>query len=167
MYEEMRKLFPINKEDLVIYVHYTQCITISTEQIEKTDWRDCPSNRTTNNLHDIHTKYILHLVPRDMYWRVRPVAAPICTDKKENQIFLIYREIQSGAVAKSYMTNGLLIYGKYFRISSRKPFLIHDFATAPLWISLYMRNFFFFYQCAIMDHEANIRGGGRNRSRRL
>jgi hypothetical protein len=33
----------------------------------------------------------------------------VCTDKKENQIFLIYKEIQSGAVAKSYMTNGLLI----------------------------------------------------------
>jgi hypothetical protein len=31
-------------------------------------------------------------------------------EKKENQIFLIYKEIQSGAVAKSYMTNGLLIY---------------------------------------------------------
>jgi hypothetical protein len=29
------------------------------------------------------------------------------TDKKENQIFLIYKEIQNGAVAKSYMTNGL------------------------------------------------------------
>ncbi len=30
---------------------------------------------------------------------------------------------------------------KYLRISSyvRKPFLIYDFATAPLWISLYMR----------------------------
>jgi hypothetical protein len=36
------------------------------------------------------------------------------TDKKENQIFLIYREIQSGAVAKSYVTNGLLIYGEIF-----------------------------------------------------
>jgi hypothetical protein len=58
----------------------------------------------------------------------------VCTDKKENQIFLIYGEIQSGAVAKSYMTNGLLIMGKYLRISSniRKPFLIYDFATAPL-----------------------------------
>jgi hypothetical protein len=32
------------------------------------------------------------------------------TDKKENKIFLIYKEIQSGAVAKSYMTNGLLIH---------------------------------------------------------
>jgi hypothetical protein len=31
--------------------------------------------------------------------------------KKENQIFLIYKEIQGGAVAKSYVTNGLLIYG--------------------------------------------------------
>ncbi len=33
-----------------------------------------------------------------------------CTDKKENQIFLIYKEIQSGAVAKSYMRKGFLIY---------------------------------------------------------
>ncbi len=31
------------------------------------------------------------------------------TDKKENQIFLIYKEIQTGSRAKSYMTNGLLI----------------------------------------------------------
>ncbi len=30
------------------------------------------------------------------------------TDKKENQIFLVYKEIQNGAVAKSYMTNDLL-----------------------------------------------------------
>jgi hypothetical protein len=36
------------------------------------------------------------------------------TDKKENQTFLIYREIQNGAVAKSYMTDGLLIYGEIF-----------------------------------------------------
>jgi hypothetical protein len=36
------------------------------------------------------------------------------TDKKENQIFLIYKEIHSGAVEKSYMTNGLLIYGEIF-----------------------------------------------------
>jgi hypothetical protein len=32
------------------------------------------------------------------------------TDKKESKIFLIYKEIQSGAVAKSYMTNCLLIH---------------------------------------------------------
>jgi hypothetical protein len=33
-----------------------------------------------------------------------------CTDKKENKIFLIYKEIQKGAVAKSYMRKGFLIY---------------------------------------------------------
>jgi hypothetical protein len=36
------------------------------------------------------------------------------TDKKENKIFLIYEEIKNGAVAKSHMTNGLLIYGEIF-----------------------------------------------------
>jgi hypothetical protein len=39
------------------------------------------------------------------------------TDKKENNIFPIYKEIQSGAVAKSYMRKGFLIYEemrKYF-----------------------------------------------------
>ncbi len=42
--------------------------------------------------------------------------------------------------ASSYM-------GKYLRISSyiRKPFLIYDFATAPFWISLYMRKIFIFF----------------------
>ncbi len=64
------------------------------------------------------------------------------TDKKENQIFLIYivkfrvEQLQSHIwlTASSYM-------GKYFRLPLyiRKPFLIYDFATAPLWISLYMR----------------------------
>jgi len=40
--------------------------------------------------------------------------------------------------ASSYMV-------KYLRISSyiRKPFLIHNFATAPRWISLYMRKILF------------------------
>jgi hypothetical protein len=43
----------------------------------------------------------------------------VCTDKKENQIFLIHKEIQSGAVSKSYMRKGFLIYeemSKYFPI---------------------------------------------------
>ncbi len=41
------------------------------------------------------------------------------TDKNENQIFLICREIQSEAVAKSYIRKGFLIYEemrKYFPI---------------------------------------------------
>jgi hypothetical protein len=47
------------------------------------------------------------------------------------------------------MTNGLLtLYMvKYLRISSyiRKPFLIHDFATTPFWISFFEENFLFFF----------------------
>ena len=41
------------------------------------------------------------------------------TDKKERKIFLINKEIQSGAVAKSYMRKGVLMYEemrKYFPI---------------------------------------------------
>jgi hypothetical protein len=47
--------------------------------------------------------------------RVRPSIR--YTDKNENKIFLMYNEIQSGAVAKSYMWKGFLIYEemrKYF-----------------------------------------------------
>ncbi len=59
------------------------------------------------------------------------ITAPY-TDKKENQIFLTW----NGAVAKSYMTNGLFIYGEIFAhfliYCLMKPFLIYDFATAPL-----------------------------------
>jgi hypothetical protein len=49
------------------------------------------------------------------------------TDKKENKIFLIYKETQEGVVAKSYLI-------KYFGICYyiRKPFLICDFATTPI-----------------------------------
>ena len=49
----------------------------------------------------------------------------------------MYKEIQKGAVAKSYMTNGLLIYddeifARFLKYSIRKPFVIYDFATAPM-----------------------------------
>jgi len=38
------------------------------------------------------------------------VAMATYTDKKETTHFLIYKEIQKGGVAKSYMTNGQLKY---------------------------------------------------------
>jgi hypothetical protein len=44
----------------------------------------------------------------------RNITAAGALIKKENQIFLIYKEIQKGAVAKSFMTYGLLIYGEIF-----------------------------------------------------
>jgi hypothetical protein len=69
------------------------------------------------------------------------------TDKKENQIFLIYKEIQSGAVKIHIWLTASSYMGKYFRISSyiRKHFLIYDFTTAPFWISLYMRKILFYF----------------------
>jgi hypothetical protein len=58
------------------------------------------------------------------------------TDKKENQIFLIYKDIQSGAVAKSNMRKGFQIYEEMRKIfpiySMRRRLVIYDFATAPL-----------------------------------
>ncbi len=47
------------------------------------------------------------------------------TDKKENKIFLIYKEIQMGSGAKSYMRKGFLIYEelcKFFTIYEEEVF---------------------------------------------
>ncbi len=67
------------------------------------------------------------------------------TDKKIKKNFLIHKETQSGAVAKSYMRKGFLIYEEM-----RKYFPIYEEAvshiwvcTAPFWIFLYMRNIWF------------------------
>jgi hypothetical protein len=59
----------------------------------------------------------------------------VCTDKEENKIFLIYNEIQSGAVAKSYKRKSFLMYEemrKYFTRYEEAVSLLYDFATAPL-----------------------------------
>jgi hypothetical protein len=55
--------------------------------------------------------------PRPFQWD--HLQTDIYTDKKENKIFLIYKEFKSGAVAKSYMRKGFIIYEemrKYFPI---------------------------------------------------
>jgi len=49
------------------------------------------------------------------------------TDKKENQIFLDYKEILNGAVAKSYMRKGFLIYEEM-----RKFFPIYEEAVSHI-----------------------------------
>ncbi len=51
------------------------------------------------------------------------------TDKKETQNFLIYKEIQSGAVAKSYVRKGFLIYEEM-----RKYFPIYAEAVSHIWL---------------------------------
>jgi hypothetical protein len=57
----------------------------------------------------------------------------------------MYKEIQMGAVAKSYMRKGFLIeeMHKYLVIFMRRPLVIYDFATAPIWIYSYMRKILF------------------------
>ncbi len=70
------------------------------------------------------------------------------TDKKENQIFLIYKEIQSGAVAKSYMRKDFLIYDEM-----RKYFPIYEEAVSQIWLCncsilnflIYEENLIFFF----------------------
>ncbi len=73
---------------------------------------------------------------KDRYKRKRTrwcviLTHPPYTDIKENKIFLINKEIQSGAVAKTYMRKGFLIY-EMQNISPymRRPFVIFDCATA-------------------------------------
>ncbi len=77
-----------------------------------------------------------------------PLSPWVYTDKKENNIFLIYREIQSGAVAKSYMRKGFLIYeemGIYFHI--------YEEAVSHIWLCncstlnflIYEENLIFFF----------------------
>jgi hypothetical protein len=60
--------------------------------------------------------------------------------KKKNFPHIQYKEIQKGAVAKSYMRKGFLIYEEM-----RKYLIIYDFATALLPnFLIYMNKIFFF-----------------------
>jgi hypothetical protein len=73
------------------------------------------------------------------------------TDKKENKIFLKYKEIQSGVVAKSYMRKGFLIYEemhKYFSIHKRLS--VRYLSSVEITDLKSKLNFFFFYQVAII-----------------
>jgi len=69
---------------------------------------------------------------------------PPYTDKKENHIFLIYKEIQSGAVAKSYMRKSFLIYEEM-----RKYFPIYEDAVSHIFPYRRGKLDFLFYQCPV------------------
>ncbi len=77
--------------------------------------------------------------------------------KKENQIFLIYKDIQSGAVAKSYMRKGFLIYEemrKYVTIYKEAVSHISLCNCSILNFLLYEENLIFFL--------ISVAGGGRS-----
>ncbi len=67
------------------------------------------------------------------------------TDKNKFSSYTCIRKFRVEQLQSHIWRTASLYMGKYLRISSyiRKPFLIHDFATAPLWISLYMRKIWF------------------------
>ncbi len=46
-------------------------------------------------------------------------------------IFLVYKEIQMGSGAKSYMRKGFLIFGNAANFSPWRPLVIYDFAPDP------------------------------------
>ncbi len=59
----------------------------------------------------------------------------VYTDKKDKKIFLLYKEIQMGSVAKSYMRKDFLIYeenAQIFPPYMKRTVVIYDFATAPV-----------------------------------
>ncbi len=70
----------------------------------------------------------------------------LCTlIKKVNTIFLVYKEIQSGAVAKSYLRKGFLICEEM-----RKYFVIYEEAISHISLDflIYEEIFYLFYQCS-------------------
>ncbi len=77
--------------------------------------------------------------------KVRHCLACVFTDKNEKKIFLIYREIQSGAVAKSF-----LIYEEM-----QKKFSIYEEVVSHIWLCncstpyIWGKLDFLFYQCSV------------------
>ncbi len=85
-----------------------------------------------------HLVYVMVASP----WKGFPASALM---KNKNKIFLIYKEIQSGAVANSYIRKSFLIYEEMC-----KYFPIYEEAVSHIWlcnrstlISLYTRKIFF------------------------
>jgi hypothetical protein len=50
-------------------------------------------------------------IPNMYYYTIQTLEKPAPIKKKLNFPHILYKEIQKGSVAKSYMTNGLLTYG--------------------------------------------------------
>jgi hypothetical protein len=78
-----------------------------------------------------------------------------CTDKKENKIFLLYKKVQKEQLQSHIWLTASSYVVKYLHISSyiRKAFLIYDFATDHIWISLYMKKISFFFFISVKGKE--------------
>ncbi len=83
------------------------------------------------------------------------------TDKKEKKIFLIYKEIHSGAVAKSYLRKGFQIYEemrKYLTIR----YEIEDVVSYTLLCNCSILNFLIYEENLIfLSVRKGEEGGGK------
>ncbi len=86
-----------------------------------------------SNLHTFSTKTVIK-----MWWSRYMIKRIIKFSSYIRKFRMEQLQSHIWLTASSYIV-------KYLRISSyiRKPFLIYDFATAPFWISLYMRKIWF------------------------
>ncbi len=78
----------------------------------------------------------------------------LCTDKKKIKCSSYIRKFWVEQLQSHIWGRASPFMRKRANISPcmRRPLVIYDFATAPLWISLYIRKtwFSFFYQCAVL-----------------
>ncbi len=73
------------------------------------------------------------------------------TDKKENQIFLIYKKFHNGAVTKTYMRNGFLLYEE-LRKYLRKPLVTYDFGNCSILnFLIYEENLILFFISVVLS----------------
>ncbi len=77
------------------------------------------------------------------------IISPLRSSTQSDKIFLIYREIQMGSGAKSYMSKGFLIYEEMHKYihhiwGLRRSSVIYDFATIPLNFLIYEKILFYF-----------------------
>ena len=91
-------------------------------------------------------------------WQFEALAGQYTLIKKGNKIFLIYKEIQMGAVAKSYMRKRFLIYEEMSKYSAiYEEAVLHILCTINSLLGglhpilseflMYGKFYFIFYQC--------------------
>ncbi len=127
---------PSNSVMLLMYIHLQ---TGRGNTIFCRSVAPCPTSRGT-------TKWLIYVLSSIIYI-VSGQTPTLVYIKKENQIYLMYKEFRMEQLQSHiWLTASTVhIYGEIFAHSSyiRKLFLIYDFATAPLWISIYMRKILF------------------------
>jgi hypothetical protein len=107
---------------------------------QETYWK----KKTKNHLFNVKSKCWFHFWAWDFFL--------LHADKKENKIFLIYKEIQRDRVQSHIWLTASSYMGKNLRVSA----YTYDLASDPICISLYMRKVLFsFYQCIVYVHFKN------------